>query len=75
MTEHVKIRAVGNSLGIVLSKELLAKLRAEKDDTLYVVETPTGIELRLYDPDFEKQMDVARGVTKRYRNALRELAK
>ena len=75
MTEHVKIRAVGNSLGIVLSKELLAKLRAEKDDTLYVVETPTGIELRLYDPDFEKQMDVARGVAKRYRNALRELAK
>ena len=75
MTEHVKIRAVGNSLGILLSKELLAKLRAEKDDTLYVVETPTGIELRLYDPDFEKQMDVARGVAKRYRNALRELAK
>ena len=75
MTEHVKIRAVGNSLGIVLSKELLAKLRAEKDDTLYVVETPTGIELRLYDPDFEKQMDVARGIAKRYRNALRELAK
>lgn len=75
MTEQVKIRSIGNSLGIVLSKELLAKLRAGKDDVLHVVETPTGIELRTYDPEFEKQMNVARGVAKRYRNALRELAK
>lgn len=75
MTEHVKIRSIGNSLGIVLSKELLVKLRAQKDDVLHIVETPSGIELRAYDPDFEKQMSVARDVSKRYRNALRELAK
>lgn len=75
MTEQVKVRAIGNSLGIVLSKELLAKLRVGKDDALHVVETPTGIELRAYDPEFEKQMTVARGIAKRYRNALRELAK
>lgn len=75
MTEQVKIRAIGNSLGIVLSKELLAKLRAGKDDALHVVETPTGIELRTYDPEFEKQMNVGRSISKRYRNALRQLAK
>lgn len=75
MTEDVKIRSIGNSLGIVLSKDLLVKLRVQKDDMLHVVETPTGIELRAYDPEFEKQMSVARGIAKRYRNALRELAK
>ena len=75
MGEQVKIRAIGNSLGIVLSKELLARLRAEKDDVLHVVETPTGIELRVYDPEFEKQLNAGRDIAKRYRNALRELAK
>lgn len=75
MAETVKIRQIGNSLGVVLSKELLVKLRVEKDDVLHVVETPTGIELRTYDPDFETQMSVGRDIAKRYRNALRELAK
>ena len=75
MTNHVKIRQIGNSLGIVLGKDLLVKLRVGKDDVLHVVETPNGIELRTYDPDFEKQMEVGRNIAKRYRNALRELAK
>lgn len=75
MTNQVKIRQIGNSLGIVLGKDLLVKLRVDKDDVLYVVETPNGIELRAYDPDFEKQMEVGRNIAKRYRNALRELAK
>lgn len=75
MTDRVKIRQIGNSLGIVLGKDLLVKLRVDKDDVLHVVETPTGVELRTYDPDFEKQMSVGRSVAKRYRNALRELAK
>lgn len=75
MSDSVKVRSIGNSLGIVLSKDLLVKLRVEKNDSLHVVETPTGIELRPYDPEFEKQMRVARDISKRYRNALRELAK
>ena len=75
MTEHVKVSQIGNSLGVILSKELLVKLRVEKGDRLHVVETPTGIELRTYDPDFEKQLKIGRDIAKRYRNALRELAK
>lgn len=75
MSGHVKISQIGNSLGVVLNKELLAKLRVEKGDMLHVVETPNGIELRTYDPDFEKQMRTGRDIAKRYRNALRELAK
>ncbi|MBB5518105.1 AbrB/MazE/SpoVT family DNA-binding domain-containing protein [Amphiplicatus metriothermophilus] len=75
MTEHVKIRQIGNSLGVVLSKELLVKLRVGKGDDLFVVETPDGVELRPYDPELKRQLDAGRSIAKRYRNALRELAK
>lgn len=71
----VKVTAIGNSMGIVLPKEALAKLRAEKGDTLYLVETPEGLTLTPYQQDFESQMDAAGKVMKKYRNALRELAK
>lgn len=71
----VKVTAIGNSMGIVLPKEALAKLRAEKGDTLYLVETPEGLTLTPYQQDFEVQMDAAGKVMKKYRNALRELAK
>ena len=71
----VKVSAIGNSAGIILTKELLAKLKVDKGDMLSVVETPNGIELSAYDPTFEEQMAVARDVMARYRNTLRELAK
>ena len=73
--QHVKITAIGNSAGIILPKEVLARLGVDKGDSLTVVTTPNGIELSVYDPTFDQQMDVARGVMSRYRNALRELAK
>jgi putative addiction module antidote len=75
MTTTLKLRQIGNSLGVVLTKELLTKLRVEKDDELHVVETPDGVELRAYDPELERQLEIGRSVAKRYRNALRELAK
>ena len=71
----LKIRQIGNSLGLVLPKELLAKLRVGKDDELHVIETPDGLELRPCDPDLERQLEVGRAIAKRYRSALRELAK
>jgi putative addiction module antidote len=72
---QLKITAIGNSAGIILPKELLARLGVEKGDLLTVVETPGGVELTPYDPEFEAQMEAARDVMGRYRNALRELAK
>ncbi len=72
---QLKITAIGNSAGIILPKELLARLGVEKGDMLTVVETPGGVELTPYDPEFEAQMEAARDVMGRYRNALRELAK
>lgn len=71
----VKLTAVGNSVGVILPKELLDRLNLGKGDTLHVSETPNGIELSPYDPEFERAMDVGRKVMRRYRNTLRELAK
>lgn len=71
----VKITAIGNSMGIVLPKEALAKLRAEKGDVLFLLDTPQGLTLTPYQQDFEAQLDAAEKVMKKYRNALHELAK
>lgn len=75
MNMKLKITTVGNSAGIVLPKELLARLRLEKGDELFVTETPDGIKLMAYDPMFEKQMAIAEGVMRKRRTLLRELAK
>lgn len=71
----LKITTIGNSSGVVLPKDVLAKLKVEKGDTLYLTETPRGFEISAYDPDFAATMEAARGVMRKYRNALRELAK
>jgi putative addiction module antidote len=71
----VKVTTVGNSTGIVLPKEALTRLRVEKGDTLYVTETPTGLNLSPYDPEFERQMEIAKEVMRDNRDVLRELAK
>lgn len=71
----LKLVAVGNSTGVILPKELLARLRLEQGDMISLTETPNGIELRRHEPDFEDQMAVARDVMRRRRAALRELAK
>ncbi len=70
-----KLTTVGNSTGLILPKQALAKLRAEKGDEIFLIETPSGYEITAYDPDFEHQMKLGKQVMRRYRNALRELAK
>lgn len=70
----LKITTVGNSAGIVLPRELLAKLRVEKGDSLYVTELADGIKLGAYDPLFAQQMAVAEDVMRRRRTLLRKLA-
>ena len=71
----VKVTQVGNSMGILLPKEALNKMKAGKGDTLYLVESPDGYTLTPYQQDFGEQMAAADNVMKKYRNALRELAK
>lgn len=71
----LKLIQIGNSVGAIFPKEVLAQLRSEKGDTLHVTVSPDGVTLSPYDPGFEKQMEVARGIMKKRRAVLRELAK
>jgi putative addiction module antidote len=70
----LKLTTVGNSTGVVLPKELLQRLHVEKGDTLYVLETPNGIELTPYNPEFAAQMEVAERVMREDRDLLKKLA-
>jgi putative addiction module antidote len=72
---EVKVTAIGNSMGIVLPKEALNKLKAEKGDILYLIEGPEGLTLTPYREDFAEQMEAAERVMKKYKNALHRLAK
>jgi putative addiction module antidote len=71
----LKLTAIGNSVGVILPKDVLARLGVGKGDTLFAVETENGLRLTTTDPEFEAQMAVARQVMKKRRAVLRELAK
>jgi putative addiction module antidote len=70
----LKVTRFGNSSGVILPREVLVRLRVEQGDTVYLTETPNGFEISPYDRAFAEEMAAARGVMRRYRNALRELA-
>jgi len=70
-----KVTRVGNSAGVVLPKEALARLKVQKGDTLFLVESPSGYVLTPFDATFEAQMEAAEEGLRSYRNTLRELAK
>jgi putative addiction module antidote len=72
----LKLRAIGNSVGVVLPKEILARLKVSEGDTLYAIDAPNGdIVLTKSDPAFEADMEIARRIMKERYNVLRELAK
>lgn len=70
----IKLTAIGNSTGVILPKELLARLRLAKGDALYATELPDGIKLTPYDPKLAGQMEVAEKVMRKRRTLLRKLA-
>ena len=71
----LKIRRIGNSLGATFPKEVLQKLNVSEGDSILLTETPNGVQITAYDPDFEAAMQAFAETRKNYRNALRELAK
>ena len=71
----LKLTAVGNSAVVVFSKEVLARLKLDKGDAVYLTESPDGYRLTPYNPEFESQMTAARRIMKKRRAVLRELAK
>ena len=74
MTNKLKVVTVGNSVGIVLSKEILEKLRVQKGDSIFALETSKGIELTPYNLELAEQMQIAEQVMREDRDALRKLA-
>jgi len=73
---ELKVRKIGNSLGVVLPKEALRRLRATDGDRLFLIEGPNGgYQLTPYDPAFEKKMQKAEDIIGRYRNTLHALSK
>ena len=75
MNKPLKITRIGNSAGIVLPKEVLARLRVGPGDQLYLSEAPDGVRLTAVDPDFSARMDAAEAIMREDRDILRELAK
>ena len=71
----LKLTQIGNSVGVILPKELLSRLKLEKGDSVFVSETANGFTLSTYDPEFEQQMTEARRIMKNRRAVLHELAK
>ncbi len=74
MTYKLKVTTIGNSSGIVLTRDILDRLRVGRGDTLLAIETPNGVELTTYDPDVAHQMEVAERVMREDRDVLRKLA-
>ncbi len=71
----LKLTQIGNSVGVVLPREVLAKLKLEKGDTVYLTESPSGISLSPYQPGFEEQVQEGRRFMKEFRDTFRALAK
>jgi putative addiction module antidote len=73
--DTLKLIKVGNSVGAIFPKEVLARLHAEVGDVVYLTEAPDGVRVTPYNPEFSAQMKAAEGVMKKRRGVLRELAK
>ncbi len=74
MTATVKVTTVGNSVGIVLPKDMLTRLNIQKGDVLYVTETPDGVQLTPYEEKFARVMESANQIMRENRDVLRKLA-
>jgi putative addiction module antidote len=76
MVVELKVRKFGNSLGVVLPKEVISRLQTGEDEPLFLIEAPEGgYRLTPYDPQFETKMAKADDIISRYRNTLHVLAK
>ncbi len=71
----LKITTVGASAGIILKREVMARLRVKKGDSLYLTEAPGGYRLTPYDPEFERQMKLAEEIMHDDRDILKALSK
>ncbi|NND70003.1 MAG: AbrB/MazE/SpoVT family DNA-binding domain-containing protein [Rhodothermales bacterium] len=74
MTEVLKIRRFGGSVGLILSKSIAESLAIEEGDQVFVTSTPEGISISIYDPDFDEALEDSREFMRSHRNAFKKLA-
>jgi putative addiction module antidote len=71
----LKLTQIGNSVGVILPKEMLARLKLEKGQSVFLTETPAGYVLTPYDPALEEQIEAGREFMREYRDTFHQLAK
>ena len=71
----MKLTQIGNSVGVILPKEVLARLKVEKGDTLFLTEAANGVTLTPYDPTLDEQLRLGREFMREYRDTFHQLAK
>ena len=71
----LKLTQIGNSIGVILPKEVLVRLKLSKGDLLHVTDTPDGLALTPFDPSFDEQLELGREFMREYRDTFRALAK
>ena len=71
----LKLTQIGNSVGVILPKEVLARLKVEKGDTLFLTEASNGVVLTPYDPEMEEQLELGREFMREFRDTFHQLAK
>ena len=72
---QLKLTQIGNSVGVILPKDLLTRLRLEKGDTVFITETPEGCAITPYDPKIAEQLDAGREFMREFRDTFHTLAK
>ncbi|WP_341889008.1 AbrB/MazE/SpoVT family DNA-binding domain-containing protein [Variovorax sp. YR752] len=71
----LKLTQIGNSVGVILPKEVLARLKLEKGDTVFMTEAANGVTLTPYDPSVDEQLQLGREFMREYRDTFHQLAK
>ena len=71
----LKLTQIGNSVGVILPKEALSRLRLEKGQSVFLTETPDGYALTPYDPSLEEQIQAGREFMREFRDTFHQLAK
>ncbi|TSA49485.1 MAG: AbrB/MazE/SpoVT family DNA-binding domain-containing protein [Nitrosomonadales bacterium] len=73
--QALKLTQIGNSVGLILPKEVLARLKLEKGDMVYLTDAPGGVTITPHDPTFEEQLELGREFMREYRDTFHALAK
>lgn len=71
----LKLTQIGNSVGLILPKEVLVRLKLEKGDTVFLADAPGAVTITPHDPKFEEQLDIGREFMREYRDTFKTLAK